>query len=134
MLLGHAVGMAQHIPLIPPLPPPRRRVGGRLRPVPYAAPSVDLEGEYQFWQAYERVVHPLPGGGLRLAWWVLQKVYRARRQFPHDTHEKALSRILFGTNMTAERAAELRALYALVSRRLATVAARGALPRSRAAH
>lgn len=130
MLLGHAVGMAQHIPLTPPLPPPRRRVGGRLRPVPYAAPSVDLEGEYQFWQAYDRVVRPLPGGGFRLAWLVLQTVYRARARYPDDTHAVALSRVLSGSNMTADRAAELEELYALASRRLAAVAVRRLSPGS----
>jgi len=105
--------------------PTRPRANGRPRPVPYAAPTVDLNAEYQFWQAYERLVRPLPGGGLRLAWLVFQNVYRARERFPDDTHEAALARVLLGSNMTAKRAAELQDLYGLVSRRLATVAARG---------
>jgi len=108
--------------------PTRPRAHGRPRPVPYAAPTVDLKAEYQFWQAYERLVRPLPGGGLRLAWLVFQNVYRARERFPDDTHEAALARVLFGSNMTAKRAAELQDLYGLVSRRLATVAARGQIP------
>lgn len=122
MLLGHPVGMAQHNPRFPPV---RRRTHGRARPVPFAAPTVDLEAEYQFWQVYDRVVRPLPGGGFRLAWLVLQTVYRARARYPDDTHKLALSRVLFGANMTADRAAELEELYGLVSRRLAAVAVRG---------
>lgn len=125
MLLGHPVGMAQQNPRFPPV---RRRAHGRPRPVPFAAPAVDLEAEYQFWQVYDRVVRPLPGGGFRLAWLVLQTVYRARARYPDDTHKRALSRVLFGANMTADRAAELEELYALVSRRLAAVAARGQDP------
>ncbi|WP_313050633.1 hypothetical protein [Stenotrophomonas cyclobalanopsidis] len=108
--------------------PTRPRAHGRPRPVPYAAPTVDLNAEYQFWQAYERLVRPLPGGGLRLAWLVFRNVYRARERFPDDTHEAALARVLFGSNMTAQRAAELQDLYGLVSRRLATVAARAPRP------
>ncbi|WP_353098948.1 hypothetical protein [Stenotrophomonas lactitubi] len=100
--------------------------------MPFAAPTVDLEAEYQFWQVYDRVVRPLPGGGFRLAWLVLQKVYRDRMRFPDDTHPTALSRVLFGTNMTAERAAELEALYGLVSRRLAAVALRDRAARNTA--
>ncbi len=129
MLLGHPVGMAQQNPRFPPV---RRRTHGRARPVPFAAPTVDLEAEYQFWQVYDRVVRPLPGGGFRLAWLVLQKVYRDRMRFPDDTHPTALSRVLFGTNMTAERAAELEALYGLVSRRLAAVALRDRAARNTA--
>ena len=124
MLLVHAVPMAQQTSLASQFPPLRRRANGRARPVPYAAPQVDLQTEYQFWQAYERLVRPLPGGGLRLAWLVFQNVYRARERFPNSSHEAALARILYGSNMTAERAAELQDLYALVSRRLVTVAAR----------
>ncbi|MGE6334713.1 hypothetical protein [Stenotrophomonas sp. NPDC077659] len=108
--------------------PTRPRAHGRPRPVPYAAPRVDLQAEYQFWQAYERLVRPLPGGGLRLAWLVFQNVYRARERFPDDTHAAALARVLFGSNMTPGRATELQDLYGLVSRRLATVAARAPRP------
>lgn len=125
MLLGHALPMAQPDPVHLPTRP---RAHGRPRPVPYAAPTVDLQTEHQFWQAYERLVRPLPGGGLRLAWLVLQNVYRARQRFPDDTHDAALARILFGSNMTAERAAELQELYSLVSRRLAALAIRGQIP------
>lgn len=96
--------------------------------VPYAAPAVDLKAEYQFWQIYDRLVGPLPGGGLRPAWLVLQKIYRDRVRFPDDTHPLALSRVLLGTNMTTERAAELQYLYGLVSRRLAALATRGQIP------
>lgn len=125
MLLVHPVPMAQQTSLASQFPPLRRRANGRARPVPYAAPQVDLQTEYQFWQAYERLVRPLPGGGLRLAWLVFQNVYRARTRFPDDTHEAALSRVVFGTNMTAQRAIELQELYGLVSRRLAALAGRG---------
>ncbi|QKW58574.1 hypothetical protein HUT07_18925 [Stenotrophomonas sp. NA06056] len=125
MLVGHPVGMAQQNPRFPPV---RRRAHGRPRPVPFAAPTVDLEVEYQFWQVYDRVVRPLPGGGFRLAWLVLQTVYRARARYPDDTHAVALSRVLFGSNMTAGRAAELEELYALASRRLAAVAVRRLSP------
>ena len=123
MLPAHAVRMAQPDPVFLPTRP---RAHGRPRPVPYAAPQVDLQTEYQFWQAYERLVRPLPGGGLRLAWLVFQQVYRARQRHPHDSHASALGRVLFGSNMTAERAAELQDLYGLVSRRLAALASRGA--------
>ncbi|WP_340568658.1 hypothetical protein [Stenotrophomonas sp. G106K1] len=100
--------------------------------MPFAAPTVDLEAEYQFWQVYDRVIRPLPGGGFRLAWLVLQTVYRARARYPDDTHKAALSRVLFGNNMTDARAAELEELYALVSRRLAAVAVRAVAPGSTA--
>nr|WP_295555639.1 hypothetical protein [uncultured Stenotrophomonas sp.] len=93
-------------------------------------PVIDLQAEYQFWQVYERVVQPLPGGGLRLAWLVLQMVYRTRERFPDDSHEVALSRVLFGPNMTGDRAAELAELYTLVSRRLAALALRTAAARA----
>lgn len=68
-----------------------------------------------------------PVGGLRLAWLVCQKVYRDRWQHPHDSDEAALSRVLFGGNMTADRASELAELHALVSRRVALLARRGVL-------
>ena len=58
------------------------------------------------------MVRPLPGGGLRRAWLVCQKVYRDRLRFPHDTREAALARA-FGSNSTPERAAELRTSSAL---------------------
>lgn len=126
MLLGHAVGMAQHhtqSPLfdIPGLGRPRQALSG--------APAIDLRAEYQFWQVYERVVQPLPGGGLRSAWLVCQKIYRDRWQYPNDSDEVALSRVLFGTNMTAQRAAELSTLFRLVSRRMNALAARTRLAR-----
>ncbi|UQA22342.1 hypothetical protein M1L61_21660 [Stenotrophomonas sp. NY11291] len=90
-------------------------------------PVIDLQAEYQFWHVYERVVRPLPGGGLRQAWLVCQKVYRDRWQHPDDSDEAALSRVLFGGNMTAGRASELAELHALVSRRVASLAKRGVL-------
>nr|WP_258015583.1 hypothetical protein [Stenotrophomonas maltophilia] len=101
------------------------RSPGRLRQAPSVTPVIDLEAEYQFWHVYERVVRPLPGGGLRLAWLVCQKVYRDRWQHPDDSDEAALSRVLFGGNMTADRASELAELHALVSRRVALLAKRG---------
>ncbi|WP_343236022.1 hypothetical protein [Stenotrophomonas maltophilia] len=122
MLLGHPVRMAQQTP-------PTRLFGirgpGRPRQAPSVAPVIDLQAEYQFWHVYERVVRPLPGGGLPQAWLVCQKVYRDRWQHPHDSDEAALSRVLFGGNMTAGRASELAELHALVSRRVASLARRG---------
>nr|WP_258009478.1 hypothetical protein [Stenotrophomonas maltophilia] len=100
---------------------------GRPRQAPSVAPVIDLQAEFQFWHVYERVVRPLPGGGLRLAWLVCQKVYRDRWQYPDDSDEAALSRVLFGDNMTAGRASELAELHALVSRRVALLAKRGRL-------
>nr|WP_240502908.1 hypothetical protein [Stenotrophomonas sp. TD3] len=91
------------------------------------APAIDLRAEYQFWQVYERVVRPLPGGGLPQAWLVCQKVYRDRWQHPEDSDAAGLSRVLFGDNMTAGRASELAELHALVSRRVALLAKRGRL-------
>lgn len=124
MLLGHPVRMAQQTP-------PTRLFGirgpGRPRQAPSVAPVIDLQAEYHFWHVYERVVRPLPGGGLRKAWLVCQKVYRDRWQHPHDSEEAALSRVLFGGNMTAGRASELAELHALVSRRVASLARRGVL-------
>lgn len=124
MLLGHPVRMAQQTP-------PTRLFGirgpGRPRQAPSVAPVIDLQAEYQFWHVYERVVRPLPGGGLRRAWLVCQKVYRDRWQHPHDSDEAALSRVLFGGNMTAGQASELAELHALVSRRVALLAKRGRL-------
>nr|WP_253902050.1 hypothetical protein [Stenotrophomonas maltophilia] len=111
--------------------PPTRLFGirgpGRPRQAPSVAPVIDLQAEYQFWHVYERVVRPLPGGGLRRAWLVCQKVYRDRWQHPHDSDEAALSRVLFGGNMTAGRASELAELHALVSRRVALLAKRGVM-------
>lgn len=124
MLLGHPVRMAQQTP-------PTRLFGirgpGRPRQAPSVAPVIDLQAEYHFWHVYERVVRPLPGGGLPQAWLVCQKVYRDRWQHPHDSDEAALSRVLFGGNMTAGRASELAELHALVSRRVASLAKRGRL-------
>ncbi|WP_329843904.1 hypothetical protein [Stenotrophomonas sepilia] len=124
MLLGHPVRMAQQTP-------PTRLFGirgpGRPRQAPSVAPVIDLQAEYHFWHVYERVVRPLPGGGLPQAWLVCQKVYRDRWQHPHDSDEAALSRVLFGGNMTAGRASELAELHALVSRRVALLAKRGRL-------
>ena len=88
MLLGHPVGMAQHNPRTPLF---GIRGPGWPRQALSVAPAIDLQGEYQFWQVYERVVRPLPGGGLRRAWLVCQKVYRDRLRFPHDTREAALA-------------------------------------------
>lgn len=124
MLLGHPVRMAQQTP-------PTRLFGirgpGRPRQAPSVAPVIDLQAEYHFWHVYERVVRPLPGGGLPQAWLVCQKVYRDRWQHPEDSDEAALSRVLFGGNMTAGRASELAELHALVSRRVALLAKRGRL-------
>ncbi|WP_188238962.1 hypothetical protein [Stenotrophomonas maltophilia] len=124
MLLGHPVRMAQQTP-------PTRLFGirgpGRPRQAPSVAPVIDLQAEYQFWHVYERVVRPLPGGGLRRAWLVCQKVYRDRWQHPEDSDAAGLSRVLFGDNMTAGRASELAELHALVSRRVALLAKRGRL-------
>lgn len=124
MLLGHPVGMAQHTP-----PTRLLGIGGPRRPrqALSVAPAIDLQGEYQFWQVYERVVRPLPGGGLRRAWLVCQKVYRDRWQHPEDSDAVGLSRVLFGGNMTAGRASELAELHALVSRRVALLAKRGVM-------
>ena len=122
MLPGHPVGMAQHTPRSPLL---GVRGHGRPRQALAVAPALDLQAEYHFWHVYERVVRPLPGGGLRLAWLVCQKVYRDRWQHPDDSDEVALSRVLFGGNMTADRALELVELHALVSRRVALLARRG---------
>ncbi|WP_286070238.1 MULTISPECIES: hypothetical protein [unclassified Stenotrophomonas] len=124
MLLRHPVGMAQHHTQSPLF---GIRGPGRPRQALSVAPAIDLRAEYQFWQVYERVVQPLPGGGLRLAWLVCQKVYRDRWQYPHDSDEVALSRVVFGGNMTADRASELAELHALVSRRVAVLARRGRL-------
>jgi len=123
--------MAQHTP-----PTRLFGIGGPRRPrqALSVAPAIDLQGEYQFWQVYERVVRPLPGGGLRRAWLVCQKVYRDRLRFPHDTREAALARVLFGSNSTPERAAELRDLFGLVSRRMASVAVRRQAPIPRKAN
>ncbi|MES9027162.1 hypothetical protein AAHH21_13730 [Stenotrophomonas sp. BSUC-16] len=122
MLLGHPVRMAQQTP-------PTRLFGirgpGRPRQAPSVAPVIDLQAEYQFWHVYERVVRPLPGGGLPQAWLVCQKVYRDRWQHPEDSDAAGLSRVLFGGNMTAGRASELAELHALVSRRVASLARRG---------
>ncbi|KOQ66928.1 MULTISPECIES: hypothetical protein [Stenotrophomonas] len=124
MLLGHPVGMAQQTP-------PTRLFGirgpGRPRQAPSVAPVIDLQAEYHFWHVYERVVRPLPGGGLPQAWLVCQKVYRDRWQHPEDSDAAGLSRVLFGDNMTAGRASELAELHALVSRRVALLAKRGRL-------
>mgnify|MGYP003585531642 FL=1 len=122
MLPAHAVGMAQHNPRTP-----LSGIGGPGRPrqALSVAPEIDLRAEYQFWHVYERVVRPLPGGGLRKAWLVCQKVYRDRWQHPDDSDEAALSRVVFGGNMTADRASELAELHALVSRRVALLARRG---------
>nr|WP_253911079.1 MULTISPECIES: hypothetical protein [unclassified Stenotrophomonas] len=117
--------MAQHNPRTPLF---GIRGPGRPRQALSVAPAIDLQGEYQFWQVYERVVRPLPGGGLRRAWLVCQKVYRDRLRFPHDTREAALARVLFGSNSTPERAAELQDLFGLVSRRMASVAVRRQAP------
>lgn len=125
MLLGHAVGMAQYNPRSPLFD---IRGPGRPRQAPSVTPVIDLQAEYQFWHVYERVVRPLPGGGLRRAWLVCQKVYRDRLRFPHDTREAALARVLFGSNSTPERAAELQDLFGLVSRRMASVAVRRQAP------
>lgn len=122
MLLGHPVGMAQYNPRSPLFD---IQSPGRPRQAPSVTPVIDLQAEYQFWHVYERVVRPLPGGGLRLAWLVCQKVYRDRWQHPDDSDEAALSRVLFGGNMTADRASELAELHALVSRRVASLAKRG---------
>ncbi|WP_345780326.1 hypothetical protein [uncultured Stenotrophomonas sp.] len=122
MLLVHPIHMAQHDPRSS-LHDIRRP--GRARQALSVAPGFDLQTEYQFWQMYERVVRPLPGGGLRRAWLVCQKVYRDRWQFPDDSDAAALSRVLFGGNMTAGRASELAELHALVSRRVALLARRG---------
>ncbi|OBU56036.1 hypothetical protein [Stenotrophomonas maltophilia] len=123
MLLGHPVRMAQQTP-------PTRLFGirgpGRPRQAPSVAPVIDLQAEYHFWHVYERVVRPLPGGGLPQAWLVCQKVYRDRWQHPEDSDAAGLSRVLFG-NMTAGRASELAELHALVSRRVALLAKRGRL-------
>ncbi len=123
MLLGHPVRMAQQTP-------PTRLFGirgpGRPRQAPSVAPVIDLQAEYHFWHVYERVVRPLPGGGLPQAWLVCQKVYRDRWQHPEDGDAAGLSRVLFG-NMTAGRASELAELHALVSRRVALLAKRGRL-------
>lgn len=124
MLLRHPVGTAQHHTQSPLF---GIRGPGRPRQALSVAPAIDLRAEYQFWQVYERVVQPLPGGGLRLAWLVCQKVYRDRWQYPHDSDEVALSRVVFGGNMTADRASELAELHALVSRRVAVLAKRGRL-------
>ncbi|WP_409460598.1 hypothetical protein ACK1O1_18660 [Stenotrophomonas maltophilia] len=124
MLLRHPVGMAQHHTQSPLF---GIRGPGRPRQALSVAPAIDLRAEYQFWQVYERVVQPLPGGGLRLAWLVCQKVYRDRWQYPHDSDEVAVSRVVFGGNMTADRASELAELHALVSRRVAVLARRGRL-------
>nr|WP_289852698.1 hypothetical protein [Stenotrophomonas maltophilia] len=109
--------------------PPTRLFGirgpGRPRQAPSVAPVIDLQAEYQFWHVYERVVRPLPGGGLPQAWLVCQKVYRDRWQHPEDSDAAGLSRVLFGDNMTAGRASELAELHALVSRRVALLAKRG---------
>ncbi len=123
MLLGHPVGMAQYNPRTPLF-----GIRGPVRPrqALSVAPAFDLRAEYQFWQVYERVVRPLPGGGPPQAWLVCQKVYRDRWQHPDDSDEAALSRVLFG-NMTAGRASELAELHALVSRRVALLAKRGRL-------
>ncbi|AYA92366.1 MULTISPECIES: hypothetical protein [Stenotrophomonas] len=124
MLLGHPVRMAQQTP-------PTRLFGirgpGRPRQAPSVAPVIDLQAEYHFWHVYERVVRPLPGGGLPQAWLVCQKVYRDRWQHPEDSDAAGLSRVLFGDNMTAGRASELAELHALVSRRVALLAKRGRL-------
>ena len=122
MLLGHLVGMAQHNPRSPLF---GIRGPGRPRQALSVAPVIDLRAEYQFWEVYERVVRPLPGGGLRRAWLVCQKVYRDRWQYPDDSDAAGLSRVLFGGNMTADRASELAELHALVSRRVALLAKRG---------
>ncbi|MDC7799899.1 hypothetical protein PQS91_08555 [Stenotrophomonas geniculata] len=124
MLLGHAAGMAQYNPRSTLFD---IRGPGRPRQAPSVTPVIDLQAEYQFWHVYERVVRPLPGGGLRQAWLVCQKVYRDRWQHPDDSDEAALSRVLFGGNMTAGRASELAELHALVSRRVASLAKRGRL-------
>nr|WP_245336395.1 hypothetical protein [Stenotrophomonas sp. PvP093] len=117
--------MAQHNPRTPLF---GIRGPGRPRQALSVAPAIDLRAEYRFWQVYERVVRPLPGGGLRRAWLVCQKVYRDRLRFPHDTREAALARVLFGSNSTPERAAELQDLFGLVSRRMASVAVRRQAP------
>lgn len=122
MLLGHPVGMAQYNPRSPLFD---IQSPGRPRQAPSVTPVIDLQAEYQFWHVYERLVRPLPGGGLRQAWLVCQKVYRDRGQHPDDSDEAALSRVLFGDNMTAGRASELAELHALVSRRVASLAKRG---------
>jgi len=124
MLLGHAVDMAQYNPRTPLF---GIRGPGRPRQAPSVTPVIDLQAEYQFWQVYERMVRPLPGGGLPQAWLVCQKVYRDRWQHPDDSDEAALSRGLVGGNMTAGRASELAELHALVSRRVALLAKRGRL-------
>lgn len=124
MLLGHAVGMAQYNPRTPLF---GIRGPGRPRQALSVAPAIDLRAEYHFWQVYERVVRPLPGGGLPQAWLVCQKVYRDRWQHPEDSDAAGLSRVLFGDNMTAGRASELAELHALVSRRVALLAKRGVL-------
>lgn len=121
MLLGHPVGMAQYNPRSPLFD---IQSPGRPRQTPSVTPVIDLQAEYQFWHVYEHVVRPLPGGGLRQAWLVCQKVYRDRWQHPDDSDEAALSRVLFGDNMTAGRASELAELHALVSRRVALLAKR----------
>jgi len=127
MFAVHAVGMAQENP--------RSRLrgirdNGRPQHPLSTMPVVDLQAEYHFWNVYERVVQPLPGGGLQLAWLVCQKVYRDRWQYPDDSDEVALSRVLFGGNMTIERASELTELHALVSRRVTLLAGRARVVQS----
>jgi len=122
MLMCQPVGRKQHNPRTPLF---GIRGPGRPRQALSVATEIDLRAEYQFWHVYERVVRPLPGGGLRKAWLVCQKVYRDRWQHPDDSDEAALSRVVFGGNMTADRASELAELHALVSRRVALLARRG---------
>ncbi|GAB3066154.1 hypothetical protein [Stenotrophomonas tumulicola] len=95
-------------------------------PARYADVIIDLEAEYEFWEIYETQFQRLPGGGLTLAWLACLKIYSAKLNYPRDTPEQTLARVLFGKNMSSSRKDELGQLHRLISRRMDLLARRAA--------
>ncbi|MGQ5314541.1 hypothetical protein ACULMH_13200 [Xanthomonas arboricola pv. corylina] len=96
---------------------------------PYVEVVINLEVEYKFWQIYEVLFRRLPGGGLELCWQACMRTYSLKLNYPRESREQTIDKLLEGKNISVSRIEELTELHTLISRRMDALAARAAVRR-----
>ncbi|MDV3468568.1 hypothetical protein RZA67_07480 [Stenotrophomonas sp. C3(2023)] len=103
-----------------PLPCARRPspVHALLPATSSSARNVDVRRERAFWACYERLVRPLPAGGLQHCWRHCLTLYERRLTLPDESAEQAVTALLDIAPQPRPDQLALLDLHLLIRRRM----------------